>query len=604
MPNFYYIRIVGFFFFTMLVNAQNISLFEQFNGRFDFTFVGNTLNLAENNTVTTCTELIAASSSADLNLSPDQQLYKAYLYWAGSGTGDNQVTLNSTTVIASRVLSAINSNTGLSYFSAFAEVTPLVAATGNGAYTLSDLDISATLLNEPGYCDYRTNFAGWTLVLVYSSPLLPINQVNLYDGLQSIPTAINITLDNLNVVDSVGAKIGFVAWEGDRGLAVNESLRINGTVLSNPPLNPANNAFNGTNSITNSTTLHNMDLDIYSIQNSIQIGDTSALIQLTSGQDVVLMNVILTTFNSQLPDAVISLNTLDKSCDSRSLTVHYTVSNPNATDPLPSGTAIAFYIDGILVGQSTTQTTLPINGSEQGQIVLIVPPSSTLDFSLVAQVDDNGTGIGSIQELIESNNNASWKDTLWISPTISSQLDPLVSCNKGYTAGQFNFFNYAATAFDAAAATFGGYYESIEDASNMVNPIATPEDYWATATPKTIYYRVNIDPCFSIGSFELQTKNCPPTIYNYVSGNGDGVNDTFHIDGLYTIFTHFTLEIYNRWGRLVWSGNHSMPEWDGFPNQKFTISDYISPKGTYYYLLNLNDPSYPEPYVGWLYFTF
>lgn len=599
MPNAGYIRIVLLFFFTIVGNAQNISLYEQFNGRYDFTFVGNTLNLAENNSTTTCTELIAPFSSAELNLNSNQQLHKAYLYWAGSGNGDQQVSLNGIDITATRILSAINSNTGLSYFSAFADVTALVITTGNGTYTLSNLDISATLLSEPGYCDFRTNFAGWTLVVVYSSALLPINQVNLYDGLQSIPTAINITLDNLNVVDNVGAKIGFVAWEGDRGLAVNESLRINGTVLSNPPLNPANNAFNGTNSITNSSTLHNMDLDIYSIQNNIQIGDTSALIQLTSGQDVVLMNVILTTFNSQLPDAVISIDAVDKTCDSPNVTLHYTVSNPNATDPLPSGTTIAFYCDGILVGQAQTQTTLPINGFEQGQIVLTIPTSAPLNYTLVAQVDANS----SVQELIETNNSANWTDTLWFSPVISA-LDPIVSCNKGFTSGEFNFYNYAESAFDTALATFGGYYETIADATNQVNAIVTPESYWATATPKTIYFRVNNEHCYSLGNFELQTKNCPPQIFNYVSANGDGANDTFHIEGLYNIFTQFTLEIYNRWGRLVWKGNNSMPEWDGFSNQKFTISDYISPKGTYYYILNLNDPSFPDTYMGWLYFTF
>jgi hypothetical protein len=36
--------------------------------------------------------------------------------------------------------------------------------------------------------------------------------------------------------------------------------------------------------------LYNMDLDVYNIQNNINIGDTSAQIQLTSGQDFVMIN--------------------------------------------------------------------------------------------------------------------------------------------------------------------------------------------------------------------------------------------------------------------------------------------------------------------------
>ncbi|WP_264509490.1 gliding motility-associated C-terminal domain-containing protein [Flavobacterium sp. N1719] len=603
MPNVCYTRLLLIFFLLGKMYGQNVGLYQQYNGRYDFTFVGNTLNLGENNTTAGCENLIAAASSATLTLSGTQQLHQAFLYWAGSGTGDTSVSLNNQTVTATRLFSNINSSSGLPYFSAFADVTALLQSTGNGIYTLADLDISNELITQPGYCLNRTNFAGWALVIVYSDPTLPINQVNIYDGLQSIPSSININLTNLNVVDNIGAKIGFVAWEGDSNLAVNESLRINGNLLSNPPLNPATNAFNGTNSITGSSTMYNMDLDIYSIQNNIQIGDTSALIQLTSGQDMVLMNVIVTTFNSQLPDAVIQIDSVDQSCDSRDITVHYTVSNPNATDPLPAQTPIAFYIGGTLVGQAQTQTILPINGSETGQITLTIPSTVPDTFTLDAQVDDNGLGQSTVIELIENNNAASFSISLWTSPVVQA-LAPLVSCNQGITSGQFDFFDYANTAFDASSAQFSGYYESVSDATNQVNAILTPENYWANATPKTIYFRIDNTHCYTIGSFELQTKNCPPTIYNYVSGNGDGANDTFHIDGLYNIFTHFTLEIYNRWGHLVWTGNNNLPEWDGFSIDKNTISDYISPKGTYYYVLKLNDDGYPEPYVGWLYFTF
>jgi hypothetical protein len=64
-----------------------------------------------------------------------------------------------------------------------------------------------------------------------------------------VPNEINITLNSLNVIDNEDARIGFVAWEGDQFISVNETLRVNGNPLSNPPLNPVNNAFNGTNSL-------------------------------------------------------------------------------------------------------------------------------------------------------------------------------------------------------------------------------------------------------------------------------------------------------------------------------------------------------------------
>jgi hypothetical protein len=42
--------------------------------------------------------------------------------------------------------------------------------------------------------------------------------------------------------------------------------------INQQSLNPVDNAFNGTNSFTGSTSLYNMDLDVYTIQNNINIG--------------------------------------------------------------------------------------------------------------------------------------------------------------------------------------------------------------------------------------------------------------------------------------------------------------------------------------------
>jgi hypothetical protein len=282
--------------------GQDVSLFQQFNGRYDFVFIGNTLNPIENSFQTTAAVL--TSSSAQLSLNANDQIEKAYLYWAGCGPGDFDVKLNGQTIRADRtfILQRVVSNLIFDYFSAFKEVTDQVQATGNGNYTLSDLDVSASI---DFHSQRSTNFAGWAIIVIYKNPSLTLNQLNVYDGMQAVPDEINITLNSLNVIDNNDAKIGFLAWEGDSGIAVNETLRINGTSIGNPPLNPVNNAFNGTNSMTNSNVLYNMDLDVYPIQNNISIGDTSAQIQLTSSQDFVMINAIVTKLNSQLPDAMI-----------------------------------------------------------------------------------------------------------------------------------------------------------------------------------------------------------------------------------------------------------------------------------------------------------
>ena len=155
-------------------------------------------------------------------------------------------------------------------------------------------------------------------MVIYEDPDLPINQLNIFDGLDQISRDINeltITLTDLETVDNSDAKIGFLTWEGDQGIAVDETLQLNGTVLSNPPLNPSNNAFNGTNTFTNSDTFYNMDLDFYSAEGLIEPGDDTALITLTSGQDLILINNIITVLNVALPDATITMDAIDGSSE-------------------------------------------------------------------------------------------------------------------------------------------------------------------------------------------------------------------------------------------------------------------------------------------------
>ena len=776
------------FIFSILLLAfctvfgQNVSLYQQFNGRYDFTFVGNTMNLGENNITPGCTDLLVTSSAANLNLNSNQTIESVYLYWAGSGFGDFNVQLNGTPITAQRTFTNISVTSGLNYFSAFADVTAQVVATGNGSYTLSDLDISSDLTTNPGYCNNRTNFAGWTMVIIYRDLSLPLNQINVYDGLQSIPSTLSITLTSLNVINTAGAEIGFVAWEGDSNLAISETLKLNGTILSNPPLNPANNAFNGTNSFTNNPNLYNMDLDVYNIQNNITVGSTTALIEMGSGQDVVLMNCVVTKLNSQLPDATIAITNIEKECDSRTILVDYTVFNTNSTDGLPAGIPIAIYANGQFIEYTETIAPIAIGGSESSQITLVIPNSIPIDFTLQFVVDDNGTGVGIVTEINENNNSdsevisllvtpdynplpnifscvsvientavdfsnyaslvvtdpthtvafytsfsdaslelnpitnpsnyivnlpsttiyvrindgtcfaitsfeirlvlfpsfnlpddlftcridefstfdfSSYENDVNVNPTDTvtfyeseadasletnpitntnqylpdvtpkeifiridngpcfsvtsfflnyyelpefNELNDLLACNEGLTRGTFDFSAYE-TAVKVVPTDSVSFHQTLDDAQSENNEIVNTSSFVADATPKEIFVRVENENCYSVTSFVLTTENCPPTVYNYISANNDGYNEAFFVEGLRDIFLEFEIEIYNRWGKLVWTGNNSTPDWDGFAIEGYRLDNSNSPKGTFFYVLHLNDVNYPTPLQGYLYYT-
>lgn len=588
------------FLLSVSFYGQNISLYQQFNGRFDFAFIGSTLNTAENNNIfglprPSCT--INTSASASLNLNSNDIIESAYLYWAGSGTGDLDVKLNNQNISAQRSFSLIQNQIGLPFFSAFADITPIVKSTGNGVYTFSDLDLTAVIAT---YCTNGTNFGGWAIVIVYKNNSLPLNQLNVYDGLQSVPNEINITLNNLNVIDNKDAEIGFVAWEGDKNISVNESLRINGNLIGNPPLNPVNNAFNGTNSFTGAADLYNMDLDVYNIQNNINIGDSTAKIQLTSGQDFVMINAIVTKLNSQLPDATTRFNA-QLECNSRRIIANYEVSNLNSTNPLPAAIPISIYANGVFIQKTKTLASISINGSENGIISLIIPDNIPANFILKFVADDDGTGTGIVTELNENNNTFSENIALSVSDKLIS-LENLISCNLGLNKAVFDFSNYEEL-IKINPTDIVEFYSTLADLENGTNVIWNTSNYTAETTPKSIFVKVDNGICFSTTQFLLTTNNCPPTIYNFVSANNDTKNDSFYIEGLRNVFLNFNLSIYNRWGTLIWTGNNNLPDWDGYANEGVLINHSEVPEGTYYYLLDLNDKDYPKPLAGFLFLT-
>ena len=217
-----------------VIQQDEVDLFKQFNGRYDFTAIGNTLNTGPNSCY------VITESSAELNLNPTQTILSAYLYWSGSGglpsdpqfPGDYQVTLNGVTIDSQRDFILLDSSYGLSFFSCYADVTDIVIDNGSVSYTLSDLDLTGNIYPGSPYCAPTLDYGGWSIVIIYEDPSLSfLNQINLYDGLEVVdgsnPT-LEIILTDLDVGTDEFSKIGFLAWEGEEIIAVNESLSING----------------------------------------------------------------------------------------------------------------------------------------------------------------------------------------------------------------------------------------------------------------------------------------------------------------------------------------------------------------------------------------
>src|SRR5690606_27334586 len=481
--------------------AQPVTLYETFLGNYDFTAIGNTLNLQENGLNVPCE--ILTSSSADLTLEADQNIIAAYLYWAGSGTGDFNVSLNGTPIVAERTF-LINFTQGITYpmFGAFADVTAQVQTTGNGTYTLSDLDLTSVIGGIPNYCQIALNFGGWSIIIVYEDPDLSYNLVSVYDGFEFVAQTnpiLDITLTGLNISATEGAKIGFLAWEGDSFTAVNESLKVNGITMSNPPLNPATNAFNGTNSYTGNSGMNNMDLDYYDISEIISPGDTTLGIQLTSGQDLVIVNNIVVAVPVHLPDATVVINSVegDEICNNRELTINYTVSNFDGTAELPEGIPISFYAEDIYLETVFTRSIIAIGEILTLEIVIEIPDTIPYDLQLTAVVDDNGSGQGIQFEINEGNNTANLEILL------QAPIEPPVLINQEVCSDIEEVVFNLLESIPANLNLNFNFYTSPEDAENQENPITNISDFLSGTTAIWVHFTRNNTVCTAISQFDL-----------------------------------------------------------------------------------------------------
>uniref|UniRef100_UPI002612C856 gliding motility-associated C-terminal domain-containing protein n=1 Tax=uncultured Tenacibaculum sp. TaxID=174713 RepID=UPI002612C856 len=94
------------------------------------------------------------------------------------------------------------------------------------------------------------------------------------------------------------------------------------------------------------------------------------------------------------------------------------------------------------------------------------------------------------------------------------------------------------------------------------------------------------------------------TPYNILTPDNDGENDTFFISCIDNPkYSNNTVEIFNRWGNIVYKAkgyNNIDVVFRGISNGRSTINvDEKLPPGTYYYVIDLGDGSNPK--VGWLY---
>ena len=100
-------------------------------------------------------------------------------------------------------------------------------------------------------------------------------------------------------------------------------------------------------------------------------------------------------------------------------------------------------------------------------------------------------------------------------------------------------------------------------------------------------------------------KGCDVIPFKAVSPNGDGDNDVFYVSGV-DCYPNNTVEIYNRWGVLVFERdnyNNTDRAFKGISEGRVTVNQSTElPTGTYYYIINyIDSESMSHQKAGYLY---
>ncbi|MBI3791688.1 MAG: DUF11 domain-containing protein [Gemmatimonadetes bacterium] len=267
------------------------------------------------------------SSTSTISLPTGATVLWAGLYWSGRSTSASRGSVLFRTP-ATAGYASVNASTvdvnGVGFsgigpeYQGFADVTAMVQAAGAGSYTVAN--VQATVGTAAG-----NDYAGWALVVVVQDGAKPFRNLTIFDGFGNIAGGSTVTTNVSGfLAPATGtptARVGVVAWEGDRGWAgaggtafQNDKMQVNGVDLQDG-LNPANDFFNSTISETgayvqggqNPAFTNQLGMDAKQVSTTaVPAGASSASIAFTTTGDQYLPGVI--TFLVDLFNPVINGN--------------------------------------------------------------------------------------------------------------------------------------------------------------------------------------------------------------------------------------------------------------------------------------------------------
>ena len=133
---------------------------------------------------------------------------------------------------------------------------------------------------------------------------------------------------------------------------------------------------------------------------------------------------------------------------------------------------------------------------------------------------------------------------------------------------------------------------------NGLDTIINPNHTYNNSGSYSVTLIASVGPCKDTAyAIIVVNEDATLIIPQFFTPNGDGKNDFFVITGI-DKYPNNTLEIYNRWGSLVYLKKGYNNNWDGMTNQPSTGTGML-PSATYYIVLNLGTEE-KKPYKGYI----
>ncbi len=232
----------------------------------------------------------------------------------------------------------------------------------------------------------------------------------------------------------------------------------------------------------------------------------------------------------------------------------------------------------IVVANAGNDTTI----CNQDSVLLVGQGGTAYSWSVGINTDSIVVSPGTTTDYILTvlNNGCSEKDTVTVNVNALPNLTATTSDNL--------ILEGNSVILTASGAGAGGIYDwtpptTLNDPT-IYNPTSTPLE-------TTLYTVTGTDANGCMDTAQVSITVATSIVFpDGITPNGDGLNDTWVIE-LIDEFPNNVVQIYNRWGQLVFENRGYLTQWNGLHKGKEL------PVGTYYFLIDLGDnmPKYTGP---------